>query len=258
MPTVKGSKQHKMIVVPYLVLLYGAGAAFVLMLILACGLGYFWGRGAANPAAIPTTPATANDAGARPSVQTLARDPQQLAAENTALKQQLAGLEQSGEVDKQALASVQDTLVNQRDTIAQLQEDVLFYKQITEPANAKAEQGLMIGRFDLVATKDPRRLRYKIEFRQQGGNGKLAGHANVNVVGDQDGERVSLPLSSVSKSEKNLDIPLSFRYFQNVEGELEFPEGFTPERMQVSAESAGSKTIKAKSVQKSFAWVVRN
>ncbi|MDR0779993.1 MAG: hypothetical protein LBF16_04770 [Pseudomonadales bacterium] len=253
MPTVKGSKQHKMIVVPYRPVLLGGVAIACVLVLIAGSLGYFGGRAASNSS---VNSLAANDLSAQ--VRNLARDPQQLAAllsENAALEQQLVRAQQSSEVDKQALASVQETLADQRDAIAQLQEDVLFYKQITDPQNAKAEQGLVIGRFDLMATTNPRRLRYKIEFRQQGSTDKLSGHANVNVLGDQDGQRVSLPLSRLSKSEKNLDIPLSFRYFQNLEGELELPEGFTPTRVQVLATSAGNK---AKSVQKSFAWVVRN
>jgi hypothetical protein len=247
MPTVKGSKQHKMVVVPHRpALAWWVGAACVLALGVASGLGYFVGHAVSNSP--PVTPSEAVAAG----------DPEQANAvlrENEALKQQVVSLEQSSAVDKQALAAIQDSLVRQRETIAQLQEDVLFYKQIAEPESTQAELGLVIGQLDLTTTRDPKRLRYKLEFRQQGGTGRLSGHANVNVLGDQDGQRVSLPLSSLSKSEKNLDIPLGFRYFQNVEGELELPEGFTPERVEVLAATEGDK---AKSVQKGFGWVVRN
>lgn len=242
MPRVRGSKQHKMIVVPYRpALLWWVGAACALLLGLAASLGYFLGRPSSNPL-ILSSAATPVDAAATSS-------------ENAALKQQLLSLEQSSAVDKQALASVQETLVTQRETIAQLQEDLLFYKQIAEPENTEAAEGLVIGQFDLSATKNPQRLRYKIELRQQGGSDKLSGHANVNVLGEQDGERMSLPLQKLSTKELELDIPLGFRYFQNIEGELELPAGFTPLRVEVAAETEGDKPMSA---QKSFGWTPRN
>ena len=177
-----------------------------------------------------------------------------IGGENGALKEQLLNLQQSGEVDKQALAQVQETVRSLRENISQLQEDLLFYKQISSGENT--EQGLVMGQMELFATADPQRLRYKFEFRQQGSTSDVInGHANIEVQGKQDGMPAALPLYSVSNAEKMADIKLRFRYFQNVEGELALPQGFTPERIHILAEAEGSQT---KTLQQSFAWVVRN
>src|SRR5690606_1240976 len=157
----------------------------------------------------------------------LARNPDQLITllrENSELKQQLITLEQSTAVDKQALAEVQETLVTQRDAIAQLQEDLMFYKQIAVPENAEAERGLVIGRIELFSARQAGRIRYKIEIRQVGDSDRLQGHANVNIIGDKDGERVTLPLQELAVRDLEVDIPLGFRYFQNLEGEIVLPE----------------------------------
>jgi len=142
--------------------------------------------------------------------------------------------------------------MNLRETIAQLQEDVLFYKQIMSPENT--ETGLMIGQLDLESTEAPDRIRYRLELRQLGNNENIvSGYTNVNILGSQDRQEVSMPLRSLSAEEDQLDIKLQFRYFQNIQGEIVLPEGFEPLGMQIVAvdESNDGKTI-----QKSFAWVV--
>lgn len=168
------------------------------------------------------------------------------------LQQELINSEQAGAVDRQALEEVQGTILNLRETIAQLQEDVLFYKQIMSPENA--ESGLSIGQLDLLGTDDENRVRYRIELRQVGNNENLVtGYANVNILGTRERQEISLPLRSVALDEDQLDIKLQFRYFQNIQGDLVLPEGFEPQGIQILAvdDSNDGKTI-----QKSFAWVV--
>jgi hypothetical protein len=139
-----------------------------------------------------------------------------------------------------------------RETISQLQEDVLFYKQIMSPENN--ETGLMIGQLDLESTEEQGRIRYRLELRQVGNNDNIvSGYTNVNILGSQDRQEISIPLRSLAEDEDQLDIKLQFRYFQNIQGELVLPEGFEPLGVQILAvdESNDGKTV-----QKSFAWVI--
>jgi hypothetical protein len=168
------------------------------------------------------------------------------------LQQELINGEQAGAVDRQALDEVQGTIMNLRETIAQLQEDVLYYKQIMSPENT--ETGLMIGQLDLESTEEQGRIRYRLELRQVGNNDNMvSGYTNVNILGNQDRQEISIPLRSLAEEEDQLDIKLQFRYFQNIQGELVLPAGFEPLGVQIMAvdESNNGKTV-----QKSFAWVV--
>lgn len=245
MRVVKGSKQDKMIVVPYRPAQAWGLRALVACLLLVCVVAsYVLGR----------QQGLRENGAARLERDELAVAMEVLGSENDALKAQLLNQQQSGEVDKQALAQVQETVRSLRENISQLQEDVLFYKQISSSENT--EQGLVVGQMELFATTDPQRLRYKFEFRQQGGSGDMIkGHANIEIQGKQDGMPAALPLYSVSNTEKMADIKLGFRYFQNLEGELTLPPGFAPERIHIHAESDGDD---AQTLQQSFAWVVRN
>lgn len=245
MPAVKGSKQEKMIVVPHRPLrTFWLRFTFALVL-LATGAGaYFYGfRVGANEN---------GDARAqRDELQGLVGD---MRAENDTLRARLLNLEQTGSVDQQALDNVQQTILALREKISQLEEDVLFYKQIMSPENA--ETGLVIGQLDLIATAVPGTIRYKMELKQQGNNENLiTGHANINVLGMRDYQEVSIPLDELSVSQQDRDIRLQFRYFQNIEGELVLPENFEPVKVQILAVAEGAN---AKTVQKSFGWLVEN
>ncbi len=178
----------------------------------------------------------------------------QIDQENRDLRQQLLNLNQASTVDKQALENVQQTIVGLRENISQLEEYVLFYEQIMSPENA--ETGLVIGQFDLVATDVPGTVRYKLELKQQGNNENLiSGYTNITVQGLQEFQAVSIPLRDLSTSENALDIRLQFRYFQNIEGELVLPDDFEPTKVQILAVAEGEN---AKTVQKSFGWLVEN
>jgi len=143
-------------------------------------------------------------------------------------------------------------LVGLREINAQLEEDVLFYRQIMLPEND--ESGLAIGQLDLSATEEENRIRYHIELKQLANNENvISGYANVNILGMQEGSEVSFPLRSIAVDENQLDIRLQFRYFQNIEGELIIPENFVPETVQILAVAQGEN---AKTVQKNFVWLV--
>lgn len=176
-----------------------------------------------------------------------------LESENADLQRQIAILERSGVLDQQANAEVQGTITSLRARIAQLEEDIVFYRQVV--AEETEETGLMIGQLDLDATTDPGRYRYKLVMRQKDADGDtyLLGHVNFNLVGLQGDEQVILALRDISEQTDELDIRLRFRYFQNIEGELTLPESFQPDRIQIAAVSDEPVS---KTISEDFGWVV--
>lgn len=245
MARVKGSRQERMIVVPYRPWRTAGLWLGMLVIVLLTGSGaWLYGRHIG----------VAEGGGAL-----VERDEPREAmllsnGENAALRLQLLNLGQTADVDKRALASVLQTIVGLREQISQLEEDVLFYKQIMSPENA--ENGLVIGQLDLAATDSAGTIRYKLELKQQGNNENLiVGYANINVLGFRNEQEVSIPLKDLSTSGQSLDIRLQFRYFQNIEGELMLPADFEPSKVQILAIAEGNNS---KTVQKSFGWVVGN
>lgn len=176
-----------------------------------------------------------------------------LRQENEALKRQIAILDRSSAVDQQTGAELQETLTALRQRVAQLEEDVLFYRQVVEEETE--ETGLVIGQLDIDATRTPDRYRYKLVMRQQDADGDtyLTGHVNFNLVGQLQDQQVILPLRDLSEFEDELDIRLRFKYFQNIEGELALPEGFQPDRIQIAA--VATEPV-SKRINEDFGWVV--
>ncbi len=176
-----------------------------------------------------------------------------LRQENEALKRQIAILGRSSAVDQQTGAELQETLTALRQRVAQLEEDVLFYRQVVEEETE--ETGLVIGQLDIDATRSPDRYRYKLVMRQQDADGDtyLTGHVNFNLVGQLQDQQVILPLRDLSEVEDELDIRLRFKYFQNIEGELALPEGFQPDRIQIAA--VATEPV-SKRINEDFGWVV--
>ena len=176
-----------------------------------------------------------------------------LRQENEALKRQIAILDRSSAVDQQTGAELQETLTAMRQRVAQLEEDVLFYRQVVEEETE--ETGLVIGQLDIDATRSPDRYRYKLVMRQQDADGDtyLTGHVNFNLVGQLQDQQVILPLRDLSEFEDELDIRLRFKYFQNIEGELALPEGFPPDRIQIAA--VATEPV-SKRINEDFGWVV--
>lgn len=243
MAVVKGSKQVQMVVVPHRPwrgLLLSLCALFIAIILAVAGVYYGYTRG------------TNENIDIRIERDRLSTTMNDLQVEMQILQQEFVNVEQASMVNRQALIEVQDMLVGLREINAQLEEDVLFYRQIMSPEND--ESGLAIGQLDLSATEEENQIRYHIELKQFADNENLiSGYANVNILGLQNGNEVSFPLRSIAPEENQLDIRLQFRYFQNIEGELILPEDFVPETVQILAVSQGED---AKTVQKNFVWVV--
>ena len=176
-----------------------------------------------------------------------------LQLENDDLRRQIAILDRSSVMDQQANAEVQGTITSLRERVAQLEEDIVFYRQVV--GEETEDTGLMIGQLNVDATTDPGRYRYKLVMRQKDADGDtfLVGHVNVNLVGLRGDEQVILALRDISEAEDELDIRLRFKYFQSIEGELALPEGFQPDRIQIAAVSTEPVS---KTISEDFGWVV--
>lgn len=236
---VKGSKQEKMVVVPHRParrLLFG-----LLVVLLGVGGsagGYWLGVYSASQARVQSG--------------VLAQQLVGLEAENAGFRQQVALLERSAVMDRQAYDEIQATLTGLREYITSLEQDVQYYRQVM--TSEFENVGLIVGQMDLTQTDTPRRYHFKLVMRQEESDGEyLAGHVNVDVVGTRSGQREVYPLRDLTDSEDQLDIKLRFRYFQNIEGDLELPVDFEPEQIEINAVATAPM---AKSISKSYSWIV--
>lgn len=173
-------------------------------------------------------------------------------AELERLRQQVVNLELAAEVDKQANEAVRSEVMDLKQQIAALEADIALYRGLMAPG--EDERGISIGDITINATSVPGRYRYKIVVQQVASDHQVInGSAQVVVVGRRDGGLLRVPLYQLSEEQETQDIRLRFRYFQNIEGELVVPEGFTPERLEVVASSSGAG---AKRAEKGIDWQI--
>ena len=153
------------------------------------------------------------------------------------LSQRVAVLEKGGEVDRQAADGFRDTVKDLKDQVSLLEQEVAFYKGIMAPGSS--DKGLRISRIDLDAIS-ANQYSYAVMMTQVVDNTNyVQGEVAVNVIGLRSGEQEVIALRDLDDNISELGIPFRFRYFQELKGILNLPDGFTPQQLQVVMQSRG-------------------
>lgn len=168
-------------------------------------------------------------------------------------EQQLANLSTGAEMDRQAVDEVRATIKEQRQQIAALNEEIGFYKGLMSPT--ERERGLSIRGWEIYPTANPLRFQYKLLIQQLAVKHQvLKGSVSVVIAGREGEVEKSINLADLSAEAATHNMPLRFKYFQNIEGELELPVGFTPQRVALVAKATKPKKVQ---VEKHYGWIVQ-
>ncbi|GAA6151851.1 DUF6776 family protein [Pseudoteredinibacter isoporae] len=245
MAVVKGSYQYRLRVVEDEPGKRFAGQLVTAVLVICVGLAaYLYGRYQMQ----------SNQANAMAELDQLRSELRVKNSETEGLRQEVANLSLGSEVDRKAAEDVRGEVIELKAKIAELEENVSFYRGLMSPSANK--RGLTIGSLNVIATGTPRHYQYKLVVQQLASNhSHLRGHLSFNVVGrESDGVVRSFALKDLSNDVSGDRIRLGFRYFQNVTGEMVLPEGFVPERIELVAKSTGRDAVE---VEKKFGWLVQ-
>jgi hypothetical protein len=242
--TVKGSPQYRLKVVKYRPLLvWSLRMAMLLVVTIAIGASYRYGMLVGGEKA----------AAAEREILRLQEAVRTSQATESEVRQQLANLQLGAQVDRRASEDVRQEVLDLKNQLAELQEENSFYRNLMAPSENK--DGLNFGAVEIIDTDNPRQYRYKVVLQQLATNHQLLnGSLTFNVVGRQDGAEKVLPLRALSDEIDTENIKLRFKYFQTVQGQLRLPEGFEPERIELTARSSGSNAVK---IEKRFGWLVQ-
>ncbi|MEM7366197.1 MAG: DUF6776 family protein [Pseudomonadota bacterium] len=166
-------------------------------------------------------------------------------------RQEVAALKLADEIDLQADVDVQQTISELQTQLAQVQEEVRFYKGVMLPK--VEDKGLRIERLRVENSGEPNRFKYNLLLTQVvDKHDYVQGDVEINVVGDEDNPGSNLPLADISTQDQD-SIRFRFRYFQNIDGELMLPDGFTPKEVMVVAQSTGRSSQR---LERRFTWQV--
>lgn len=150
------------------------------------------------------------------------------------LRQQVVYLEQSQQIDRAACEQVRESLKALQAQVVGLQEQVVFYRSIVSPDEARV--GVRIYDFR-VASAGADRFSYELTLIQSARQDRrIRGQVRITVEGrTEEGEaRIDVPPPGSEG-----DLLFSFRYFQEFSGSFVLPSGFTPLRATVSIRADG-------------------
>lgn len=163
-------------------------------------------------------------------------------ADADALRDQVAYLSRSQQIDDGACVAVKRSLGQLQAESADLREQLAFYRGIVSPQESQA--GVRVYEFRVTSLKTPSNaFRYDLVLIQPVRSEKrVGGSASVVIDGLKDGKKRSLKLADVAvKGTVNTDgnLLFSFKYFEEFSGEMQLPEGFRPLRAIVSLHAGG-------------------
>ena len=124
---------------------------------------------------------------------------------------------------------------------------MVFYKSVMAPG---ASEGLQIEKMVLQPEDKSGYYRYRLVLVQAGDNRNyLSGDISLALRGSRDGE--SFSLNGTDWLEDGSETRFRFRYFQELNGRFQVPEGVELEAIDVEAESGGRNRYQT---QKTVKW----
>ena len=167
-----------------------------------------------------------DSAGAKRERNTLQSRIQEQAQEITQLTQQNEILTQGKEIDRLAYTEIDRSLADLQSENMELKEEIAFYRGIV--GSAEEERGLQIRNFKVVKNGGGESYRYRLILTQFVRNNRfISGNISLSVSGVYDGVEKQLVEEEFVRQDKD-DMKFRFKYFQELQGEIVFPDGFVP------------------------------
>lgn len=162
------------------------------------------------------------------------------------LRQQVATLRRSDQISRSANTELQESLAEREEEVSGLRADVAFYERLVGATGQR--RGLAVHEV-VFAPEVGGTWRYTVTLTQNLNRGAISkGEARVSVEGVSGGRLRSLRWEELLQKPGAPGQPFSFRYFQQLEGSIVLPAGFTPQRVRVQLRSDGS------TVDQAFPW----
>ncbi|MBT8123166.1 MAG: hypothetical protein KJO10_11555 [Gammaproteobacteria bacterium] len=169
------------------------------------------------------------------------------------LREQVAILERSSQIDRQAADSVKSELGELEEGLQAAREEVEFYRGIVSPGDVKP--GLRIHRFALEEGSAENEFHYELVLTQLKRNDKIISGAVVwQITGEMPDYRTEIGLDRVTEPAVK-ELKFRFRYFQELTGTITLPEGFKAEQVVLTIKPSGKGKAKTEPVVQSFDWV---
>jgi hypothetical protein len=163
------------------------------------------------------------------------------------LEQRVATLSRSDQITRDAMSDLQSTLAERDEEIAGLRADVDFYERFV--GSTAQRRGLTVHELQ-VQPRDGNVWHFTATLTQNLNRGAVnRGELDLAVEGTVNGRLQRLDWGDLRQETGNDGVEYSFRYFQEVEGDINLPPGMQPVRVHVRLQPASGSMV-----QQSFDW----
>jgi len=169
-----------------------------------------------------------------------------LQAELEGLRQQVSTLTRSDQISRDANRELQGTLAERDEEIAALRADVAFYERFV--GSTAQRRGLTVHELRMQPRTD-QGWHYTATLTQSlNRDAASVGTMRLSIEGARDGRLETLDWDDL-RQRGDAGVAYSFKYFQQIEGDVVLPAGFQPLRVTVRlAPERGS------AVERAFSW----
>jgi hypothetical protein len=151
--------------------------------------------------------------------------------ELTELRQRVTTLKRSDQISRNANVELQATLAEREEEISGLRADVAFYERLVGSTGQR--RGLNAHEI-VFAPESAGTWHYNVTLTQNLNRGAISkGTMRFAVEGVRAGKLASIKWDELLQKPGAPGQPFSFRYFQQLEGSVMLPAGFTPQRVRV-------------------------
>jgi hypothetical protein len=168
------------------------------------------------------------------------------------LQQRVATLGRSDQISRDANRDLQGTLAERDEQIAGLRADVAFYERLV---GATAQRrGLSVHALAMQSQSAQPQAdsvwHFQSTLTQNLNRGAVsAGRLTLQIEGSNGGKLRTLGWDALRQQDAADGVPYSFKYFQQVEGDVILPDGFNPVRVTVHLQPRSGAVV-----EQSFTW----
>jgi hypothetical protein len=162
-------------------------------------------------------------------------------------RQRVATLTTSDQISRDANRDLQGAIADRDEEIAGLRADVAFYERLVGATSQR--RGLSVHALR-VQPQDGPAWHFASTLTQNLNRGAVSdGTLTLAIEGTRGGRLQKLAWDDLRQQANAPGVPYSFKYFQQVDGDVFLPEGLTPVKVTVRLQPRGGATI-----EQSFTW----
>lgn len=166
----------------------------------------------------------------------------ELARRNEALQNQLAILQRDRQVSQIADRVLQKNLAERDEEIRSLRADQAFYSRLV--GTDARPGGLTVHGVALAPIARTRAFNFTVTLTHSAEGGKETdGKLSLAVEGIRNDKLAVLDWNDLGGPNAGEGLPFAFKYFQQVQGTLMLPAGFTPNRIRITLDPEQGQTV---------------